>query len=300
MILSLLSAVLALAAPNTPQPMSAGDRGTLDSLVAAERAFSRRSVEHGMRDAFLANLAEDGVIFQPLPINGRRAWQERPASPATLIWEPGFAEIAAAGDLGYTTGPWELRPPVGAEDRPVLHGHFVSVWQRAPEGGWKVALDLGITHPALEPGVGSGAFSAGPRHEAVAGGDRSRVAQGELTEAERRFSAEARRQGLAAAITIFAADDLRFNRDGHPPARGPEAARALLAADSVRTRWSPMAVVASRSGDLGYSYGVRERLAPTGAVMDTSVFLDVWRRSPSGRWQLAMAVDNPVARRGRP
>ena len=294
MIVSLISAALALAGPAPPS------RGTLDSLVAAERAFSRRSVEHGMREAFLANLAEDGVIFQPLPVNGRRAWEERPASTATLIWEPAFAEIAAAGDLGYSTGPWELRPPSDAQDRPVLHGHFVSVWRRAEDGAWKVAVDLGITHAALEPGVGSGAFSAGPRHEGAVSGDRSRAARNELAEAERRFSAQARRQGLGAAMMVFAADDLRFNRSGASPARGPEAARTMLAADSARTRWSPMEVVASRSGDLGYSYGVRERLGPTDAVTDTSVFLDVWRRGPSGRWQLAMAVDNPVARRGGP
>ena len=49
----------------------------LDSLIASERAFSRHSVDHGTREAFLAYLAEDGIIFRPLPVNGRRVWEAR-------------------------------------------------------------------------------------------------------------------------------------------------------------------------------------------------------------------------------
>jgi ketosteroid isomerase-like protein len=269
-------------------------------LVAAERGFSRLSVEKGMREAFLANLAEDGVLFQPLPINGRQVWEPRPPSKATLIWEPAFAEIAAAGDLGYTTGPWELRPPAEASDRPIAHGHFVSVWRRVAGGPWKVLVDLGTSHAAAEPGVGSGAFTAGPVHARATRGDRRRAAEGEIRAAETQLSSEALKHGLATAIAAGAAEDLRFNREGHLPALGPEAARVTLAPDSTRAHWTPMGVGASRSGDLGYAYGIRQRLGPGNAVADTSVFLDVWRRDARGSWKLAMAVDNPVARRPRP
>ncbi len=43
-----------------PFPAMAADAGALDSLVAAERAFARASIEKGVRDAFLEFLAEDG------------------------------------------------------------------------------------------------------------------------------------------------------------------------------------------------------------------------------------------------
>ena len=87
----LLSTVVALATAAAPGP------DALQSLVDAERGFSRMSVEQGMKDAFLGNLADDGVVFQPLPVNGRRVWEARAKSPATLIWEPAFAEVSAAG-----------------------------------------------------------------------------------------------------------------------------------------------------------------------------------------------------------
>ena len=290
-----LSAVIALAATSA----APGGSDHLSSLVDAERGFSRTSVERGMRDAFLENLADDGIVFQPLAVNGKQVWQARAASKATLIWEPAFAEVAAAGDLGYTTGPWELRPPEEAQDRPVVHGHFVSVWRRAGDGPWRVAIDLGASHEPAEPGVGSGAFTAGPAHAAAAAGDRTRAAERDIRAAEKRFSAEAEKRGFLAAFGAAAAADVRFNREGHLPGVGLEAARAALAADTSPARWSPQGAGASRSGDLGYTYGVRERPGAAGAPPDTSVFLDVWRRE-AGRWRLVMAVDNPLeARRNR-
>ena len=268
----------------------------LPSLVEAERGFARTSVERGMRDAFLENLADDGVVFRPLPVNGKQAWRARPKPAATLIWEPAFAEAAAAGDLGYTTGPWELRPPEKAKDRPIAHGHFVSVWRRGGDGTWKVVVDLGTSHEKPASGVGSGAFEAGPPHEAVPKGDRGRAALSEVRAAEKRFADASRARGLEAAFEACAAPDVRFNRDGYLPALGLEAARSVLAADTARVRWAPEGAGASRSGDLGYAYGVRERLGAAGAAPDTSVYLDVWRRE-GGKWRLVMAVDNPVEAR---
>jgi ketosteroid isomerase-like protein len=270
------------------------------SLVEAERGFARMSVEQGMREAFLANLADDAVVFQPLPVNGQRVWSARPRSAARLMWEPSFAEIAASGDLGYTTGPWEFHPPAGAKDSTRFYGHFVSVWRRAPSGAWKVVVDLGASHERAEPGVGSGAFTAGPAHGPAPGEDRRATATQELRAAERSFAKVASEAGFATAFAGHAASDARFNRDGMIPAVGLDAARAAVAADTARARWTAQGVGASRAGDLAYAYGVRERLAAAGAPADTSVFLDVWRRESGGRWRLVMAVDNPVARRGRP
>jgi len=66
-------------------------------------------------------LADDGIIFQPGPVNGKKFWGERPARKGLLSWEPVFADVSRAGDLGYTTGPWEFRPN-GREDQPVAFG----------------------------------------------------------------------------------------------------------------------------------------------------------------------------------
>ena len=64
--------------------------------------------------------------------------------------------------------------------------------------------------------------------------------------------------------------------------------------DSSAYRWRPDAIRVSRSGDLGYVYGLGERLKRNGAVVDSAVFLRVWRRDSFGSWRLALAVVNPV------
>ena len=127
-----------------------GGSGTLDSLVKAERAFARMSVATSQRDAFLANFADDGVWFTPGPQNTREAIRRQPAPagpPArTLDWEPAIGDIAASGDLGYTTGPYVSTPR--AADAPPRTGWFFSVWRWRPDTRWKVAADFGIEAPA--------------------------------------------------------------------------------------------------------------------------------------------------------
>ena len=60
----------------------------LETLVASERAFSAMSVEKGMKDAFLTYLADDGIIFRPLPVNGKSVWAPRRPSPASPVPRP--------------------------------------------------------------------------------------------------------------------------------------------------------------------------------------------------------------------
>jgi ketosteroid isomerase-like protein len=123
--------------PRSRRPVR--DPDALRSLVETERAFSARSVKDGMRDAFLAYLADSGVLFRPFPVNGKRLWTARGRSKATLIWEPSSAAVSWAGDLGYTTGPWEFRPEIGGADS-ASHSHFISVWRRQADQTWRLIV----------------------------------------------------------------------------------------------------------------------------------------------------------------
>jgi ketosteroid isomerase-like protein len=269
---------------------------SLDSLVAAERRFSATSVERGMRDAFLEFLADDGLIFRPAAVNGKASWQARGPVPGTLIWEPHYAEVSAAGDFGYTFGPWEYRPPADTPGASVAHGHFISVWKREGTGPWRVALDIGVGHPRPERGLGSGDFERGPSPRAKSGG--AKRAQRELAAAEETMSREAQQKGVAQALEQRAAPDLRYFREGEMPRVGHEAARPLLPWVATDVRWRVQGSGAARSGDLGYSYGIREdQVAAAPAPPDSAVFVHVWRRGRAGRWRMTLAVENPLPRR---
>jgi ketosteroid isomerase-like protein len=262
--------------------------GTLDSLVAAERAFARRSVEQGMREAFLAFLADDGVIFRPRATPGRRTWQSRGPVAATLVWEPVFAEVSAAGDLGYTTGPWELRPE---DPRDVSYGNYVSVWQKQADGTWRVAVDIGITHAQPMRGLGHVDFVPGPGRTA----GRPPATLPDLAALDREWSRDARTSGSVAAFARRAAPDVRFYRDHVTPVLGARGAREMVGAVAGVTIWNPEAQRIARSGDLGCTYGMLERRSGR-AAPDSSVYLHIWRKGADGRWKVALALENPLPR----
>ncbi|HSD47971.1 MAG TPA: hypothetical protein VLB87_15190, partial [Pyrinomonadaceae bacterium] len=99
-------------------------------MVQTEQAFSRMAAEKNTRDAFMAFIADDGLLFRPGAVNGKKWMQEHPVPPSDkhplLAWQPSFAGMATAGDLGFTTGPWEFKEDV-KDEKPAGYGHFVTL-----------------------------------------------------------------------------------------------------------------------------------------------------------------------------
>ncbi len=61
----------------------------------------------------------------------------------TLTWSPDMAEVSQAGDLGFTSGPYEIA--VKLKDGTIAHerGRFASVWRRRPNGAYQIIFDIG-------------------------------------------------------------------------------------------------------------------------------------------------------------
>src|SRR5688572_20580498 len=113
----------------------------------AERAFVRLAAEKGFRDSFHAYFAEDGIAFNPHPFRVRGAVGGQAAAPAPMgaDWAPVYGDVAAAGDLGWNTGPLVY---AGRDGQPERHGMFFSVWKRQSDGSFKVVLDIGSDTPS--------------------------------------------------------------------------------------------------------------------------------------------------------
>jgi ketosteroid isomerase-like protein len=245
-----------------------------------------------MRTAFLANLSQDAVIFRPLPMNGHASWESRPESKATLVWEPAFAEIAASGDFGFTTGPWEFHPPAGAENTEIGYGDFLSVWQRDTTGTWRVVLDDGVEHAKPEHGLDAVTVEPGPAHDtqdttAIATRDFVKGLDLILSRTSANLTAE-------HAIPMWTARDLRHLSGGHMPRLG-DIAIDSLAQVARHSKWNPIDSGVARTGDLGYTYGLRVDHGPdVNQPPDTSVYVHVWRKTGPGEWKIAAVVDNPL------
>jgi ketosteroid isomerase-like protein len=61
-----------------------------------------------------------------------------------LLWQPQFAEAAAAGDMGWTWGQYQVL----AEGETISTGKYLNVWTRQADGRWKVRADIGNQRPA--------------------------------------------------------------------------------------------------------------------------------------------------------
>lgn len=121
------------------------EKTDLDKLVATERAFARAAAERSTKEAFLEYLADDAIVFEPGPVNGKEVWTNRPPSVGLLSWEPVWADISADGSVGYTTGPWDFRPK-GKDGDPIAFGEYVTIWKKQKDGNFKAILDIGISH----------------------------------------------------------------------------------------------------------------------------------------------------------
>lgn len=141
MTLSLVSCDLFSKKKNMPSGTA------LDKLnmMEADRAFSRLSVEKGMKNAFLEYIDSNGVLLKSnqLPIEGADAIDyliQQNDSAYTLRWEPRNGTVAQSGELGYTYGIYALQPKL--KDT-ILYGTYVSIWKKQANGQWKYVLDSG-------------------------------------------------------------------------------------------------------------------------------------------------------------
>ena len=261
-------------------------RGELKSLIKTERDFAGTSVAKGTKAAFLAYIADDGIVFRPGPVPGRKWLSEHPASPGTLDWRPEYADLSLAGDLGYTTGPYEFRGAQGSR-----HGHYVTLWKRQTDGTWKFAVDYGISHPPEEPPpaewfplkpVAPPGSALNPSKEVSV-----------LLELEDEFEATAAEHGLATAYAAFSTADIRLYRDGHPPARGRRGMLDLLAGNAGTMTWKADRAEVSRSCDLGFTYGAFG-LKPAGNTDKpaTGYYMRIWKRFAHDSWKVALDILN--------
>lgn len=269
----------------------------LHSLVQAEKNFAQMSVEKSIRDAFLANLAEEGIVFDPGPVNGKQLYQKRPASNAQLTWQPIFADVARAGDLGYTTGPWEYKKNK-ADEKPVAYGQFLSVWKKQSDGTWKVVLDGGIDTPA--PVNRPPPVEIVPNEVASKDEINLKTARRALAAAQKEFDAASAKDAGAALIDA-AAPNIRVFRNGRFPAAGRDAAQLMIGYDHGKMKAKTAGSGISRSGDLAYSYGeyTNERLDG----IEHGYFVIIWRMSVGGDWKLAVDVrkhDPPAEKKAEP
>jgi ketosteroid isomerase-like protein len=290
-----LTLLLAFAAPAFSQ--QAPKQSALEKMVATERAFAKLSEEQGTHEAFMAYIADDGILFRPTAVRGKQWMTEHPAPPSDkrplLSWYPTVAGIALAGDMGYTTGPWEYKSDIH-DAKPVAWGHFLTVWKKQADGSWKFAIDLGISHP--QPAQAAAPWEL-PKNYKAPGRMKGiwSFSNDALLARDREFAKDSAARGARAAFVSFAAADVRLYREEKFPLIGQVLAPAVLPASPTVWSWEPAFADVSVSDDLGYTYGTYkiEETGPTPKLIETGNYFRIWKKA-GGAWKVIFDLNNPI------
>jgi ketosteroid isomerase-like protein len=296
----LFAALLAASASAQLPPLPTGDKtfpASLAPVVEAEHAFATYSIEHGMKDAFLHFAAPDAVIFRRTPVNAIETWtQTNPAPTGLLTWWPTYADVSRAGDLGWTTGPYEFRDnPTDKE--PSGTGHFVTLWRKQTDGSFKFVLDFGIRHAA--PASAETVLQYTPSIPKNAGRGNADVdaeaARSSLLEAESELAKDSASKGSGVALLAHADDAFRLYRQNNFPVVGRESVRRGLEGKTDVVTWRATKADVARSGDLGYAYGTYELKSKPAdkEPAERGNYMRIWKRE-GGKWRVVLDVTNPV------
>lgn len=260
----------------------------LNSVVAAEREFAAAAAEHGVNQAFLANLTDDAVLFRPRPVIGVEYLRSAPSVSGALTWDPEFADVSSDGRLGYTTGPWMYRPDKEGAD--VTTGRYLTFWRRGPDGKWKAVIDHGIAGPIADDAIVAAAPVEAPTTipNLPTGFDLS-AAHRDLVAADSAVSAALDDPARLRQI----ATDTRILRNGFEPRFGIGALASGAIDGAARFR-TIGAAVAPESGDLGYTYGEYAIVPPDSAAPSRAgTYLRGWRHDGEG-WELVVDLMTPL------
>lgn len=265
----LAAAALALIAPF----VSFSQKG-IAGMINAERAFSSYTASHNIRDGFLAYMDTGGIVFrQGKPVNAIESFRRQQPGKDILTWQPAFAVISGSGDLGATSGPYELHSG-NPSDTVVHRGTFSSVWKLNSNGEWKNVLDLGVGN--------RNAYSAADLQEITLHGRGAGAVMpaDEVLQVDRQFN-KAIEEKISGALTTILAADSWLNMEGESPFRGVTMITNLLLNVPPAVTMSSENGMMAASRDFAYVWGT----VNNGNRKEN--YLRVWIRR-NRRWQVIL------------
>ena len=115
-------------------------------VIATDREFAQTALESGMRAAYERFLADDAVVFRPLPVRAREWLVTHEPATGRLEWAPALAESACDASLAVTLGTWSY---TAQDSRVADSGQYLTAWRLTDAGEWRIVLDQSINLPSM-------------------------------------------------------------------------------------------------------------------------------------------------------
>ena len=257
----------------------------LQKLVETEIAFAQTAEAKGTKTAFLEFLSDEAIIFRPSETNGKTFWKTQPESSALLVWRPSWADISSDGNLGYTTGGWELRPK-GKNGEATGFGQYVTVWQKLPDGSFKAVIDNGIS---FDKSVLQKEWKS-PKDAGI--GEKAPKPQVDLNVLTDIFS----KKKLSSGYFDRLADDVIVLREKHQPFIGKK--EAFIGLENLDSEFPPdgflnlTSKTSKNYGNLMYAWGVYQLTLKDKTIRKWN-FMQIWKYR-EGKWQIVVDVLSPL------
>ena len=157
--LLLLLTVISLSAAcqtQTAADTRAADETTLRNLDAEwSKAAGAKDI-----DKTVSYYSDDALV---MPSNtpvlqgkaaARAMWQAMFSMPGFGGgWKPTKAEVARSGDVGYTTGTYEINETDASGKQKTDKGKYLAVWKKQADGSWKCVADMFNTDLPVTPSM---------------------------------------------------------------------------------------------------------------------------------------------------
>ncbi len=146
-----ISLSLTACMQSDPQTTNVDVEAESEAILKTDRAFSARSGEVGVTQAFDEYLANDALMLPHggSPVAGGEAIHDLMSSGPefTMTWEPRAAEVALSGDLGWSWGEYTATSIAEDGSTNTSYGKYVSIWRKQDDGSWKAIVDIGNQSP---------------------------------------------------------------------------------------------------------------------------------------------------------
>jgi len=135
--------------------------------------------------------------------------------------------------------------------------------------------------------------------------DRSEDLHEDLIQTDHKFSEYSKQHGMKAAFLHFCAEDAVLLRSRHNPVEGKKNISAHLVQiedKNFTLSWEPQFAKVSRSGELGFTYGIYE-LHSKGMddieLLGTGTYVSIWEKDKDGQWKYLLDSGNEGLDRDR-
>lgn len=248
-------------------------------MKEAEMSFINTARNLGPKQAFLAFLSADAIVFQPTSVNGLAVWQQMENSPITLERTPIFADISSNGVFGYTTGHWKSSGGK-TKDSPKF-GQYVTMWQRSETGSFKIALDITTTHDEIPVNL-----LAKLRRSGKSPRDRNKRGWSAADATMDFFRLGNNHNQLSSAYEKYSAGNVRLLIDGYGPVYGKK--DAVYKMSRYRSMEFPTKIAMLEAADMAYVWNPCE-FDNSAEGKEKGNCLHIWKLQ-NKKWWLVVGV----------